>query len=172
MSVSSPVSTRSPSLPVPNSARPLRLATVEDLKQLLQFEALCFEPTRRDTPATICRILTNPRHEVWVLDGPEERIDASLYLQPIRNALRIFSVATHPILRGQGWGNRLLDWTIARAVMHGKKRLTLEADAGNSELIAWYERHAFQRTRLLPSYYAPGQDAWRLVRELDSSRAS
>lgn len=172
MSVSSPVLTRTPSLPVPKSAQPLRLASVEDLKRLLDFEALCFESSRRDTPSTIRRTLTSQRDEVWILDGPSDRIDASLYLRLQQKALRIFSVATHPDLRGKGWGNRLLDLSLSRAQAHGKRLLTLEADASNPDLVGWYERHTFRKARLLPSYYAPGQDAWRLVREVDPSRPS
>lgn len=172
MSVSSPVLTLPITQPVSTLARPLRRAALEDLERVLELEALCFDPVRRDSRSTIRRSLANPRHEAWVLGGPGDKIDAALFLRHVRNALRVYSVATHPMLRGQGWGNLLLDWAISRAVAQGKDSVTLEADASNPELMAWYERHAFRRARFLPSYYAPGRDAWRLAREIDPSRAS
>lgn len=172
MIVSSPVSTRH-SPPVSDSEKPLRLAGLEDLQKLLELEALCFDPVRRDSPLTVRRSLGNPRHEVWVLDGPGGRLNAALFLRPERKALRIYSVASHPSLRGQGMGNLLLDWAISRGLERGVCRLVLEADAANPDLVGWYERHAFQRSRLLGSFYAPGRDAWRLERELHPSlRAS
>lgn len=138
----------------------------------MELEADCFDLDRRDPPYLIRRSLAHSRHEVWIAEGPEEKIDAALFLRHLPKATRIYSVASRPAVRGQGWGNFLLDWAMFRASAEGKCRLTLEADASDRELLAWYERHGFERRRLLTSYYAPGRDAWRLVRELDPSRAS
>lgn len=145
---------------------------MQDLERLVELEALCFDPVRRDPRSTLRRSLLNARHETWILDGPGGKPLAALFLRRVRKSLRIYSLATHPDLRGQGWGNRLLDWSISRALDFGASPLMLEADASNPGLVSWYERHGFRRIQLLPSYYAPGRDAWRLAREIDPSRAS
>ena len=52
------------------------------------------------------------------------------------------------------------------AQLRGYERVSLEADATNEALVAWYEKFSFHITRQLPDYYAPGEPAVRMVNQL------
>lgn len=151
----------------PPSPNP-RLAGPKDLPAMLELETLCFDRARRDSREVLRRSLRHPRHEVWVIDFDRragEGLAAALVIRPAGAAtLRLHSVATHPDCRGRGLGKALLLLAERRASETGRRRLTLEADAGRPDLLDWYEREGFRRKRRLPDYYGPGRDAWRLSR--------
>ena len=153
---------------VPSSASPRRFAprfrqaALGDLAPLLELELACFDEARRDTPAAIRRSLASSRIEVWVLDGPAGGIDAALFLKPVRKSLSVESLAVRPGMRGRGVGRSLLEWAANRARAQAAGRLTLDADASDPDLLGWYERHGYQRSALMVSFYGPGRDAWRM----------
>lgn len=155
-------------------ARP-RQAEPADLDRLASLENICFEQERRDSRTVIRQSLSNPRHEVWIVDAQEEDIagiESALFLRKMRNSLRIHSLATRPGLRGRGRGSQMLDLAENRARELNCSRLALEADASRSELVDWYERRGYRRARLLPAYYAPGRDAWRLERDISPASSA
>lgn len=146
-----------------------RPAGSADLDSLASLENICFEPERRDSRSVICRSLNNPLHEVWIVDSQDAdtaEVESAMYLRKARNSLRIHSLATRPGLQCQGRGSTMLRLAEDRARALNCRSLTLEADARRRELVDWYERRGFRRARLLPAYYAPGWDAWRLKRDI------
>ncbi|MDA1068695.1 MAG: N-acetyltransferase [Verrucomicrobia bacterium] len=144
--------------------RVLRLATLEDLPNLVALELECFDEIRRDTRSTIRKSLVNSQNETWVKDCPsDQRIGVALSLRKVHNSLRIYSLATHPEIRGQGWGNYLLSVAQERARARGCRQIRLEADASHSMLLDWYERNGFKRVKFLEDYYDHGCHAWEMV---------
>jgi ribosomal protein S18 acetylase RimI-like enzyme len=78
-------------------------------------------------------------------------------------SLRIYSVAVRPEYRGEGLGRLLVADAFRLARDRGLARIVLEADLGNRALVRWYVSQGFAVTAQLPSYYAPGRDAVRMV---------
>lgn len=154
------------------AASPPRPAGSGDLAALLELEISCFDEDRRDTPEEVRGSLADPRREVWVLDGPGGRIDGALFLRMARRWLSIESLATRPEMRGQGLGRRLLEWAEHRARLRPGRRVILEADASDPELLGWYERHGYRRTSLVVSFYSPGLDAWRMCRQTEVEKGN
>lgn len=141
----------------------LRLATPGDLDHLLALEQDCFDPDRRDTRETIRNSLRNAQHETWIgSEFGDHRIGAALFLRKTRKTLRVYSLSTHPDLRGQGWGNHLLAFAYVRAQALNCNQMSLEVDAAHPELVDWYARKGFIRTKFLESYYETGRHAWRM----------
>jgi [ribosomal protein S18]-alanine N-acetyltransferase len=144
--------------------RVLRLATLEDLPNLVALELECFDEIRRDSRSTIRKSLVNSQNETWVEDCPsDQRIGAAISLQKNHNSLRIFSLATHPELRGRGWGNYLLSTAQERATALGCRQIRLEVDASQTMLVEWYERNGFKRVKFLDDYYDHGFHAWQML---------
>jgi ribosomal protein S18 acetylase RimI-like enzyme len=133
---------------------PLRRGRIADLPALLELEADCFEPRRRDSRAVTRRSLVNPLHEVWVLDGQGGRLDAALFLRFHPRTCRIHSIAVAPSARGGGLGHQLLDHARSRAVDRGCARIHLEASARDHQLVEWYRRSGYRVIARLPDYYA------------------
>lgn len=148
------------------SSHSFRRAVLDDLDALAEFESLCFDEARRDTRGAIRYSLTHPRFETWVLKNREGRVDASLFLRPYHSSLRIYSLATHPDLRGLGWGNRLLDFAVERAKDRHIGRLSLEVDASNPQLLEWYQNHGFYIWTYLHDYYGEDRSGWRMRRDI------
>lgn len=80
---------------------------------------------------------------------------------------RLYSLAVHPALRGQGVGARLL--AEGEAWMRNEGLVTCRAEVKQDNLGArrLYARHGFEEVAVLRDYYAPGAHGLRLVKTLD-----
>jgi len=136
-----------------------------DLARLMELEAASFEEERRDSEKVFRHSLSSLRQEVWVLTE-DRRIMASLFLRFHPRTCRVHSIAVDTAARGQGLGQRLMKKAHDRARERGCSRMSLEADARNGKLLAWYESLGYRRTTLLRNYYAPGWPGYRLTRDL------
>jgi ribosomal protein S18 acetylase RimI-like enzyme len=146
----------------------LRVGTPMDFSFLSALEKACFDPDRRDSDRALRRSLTSPGQEVWMLEQYGKPAGAmTLRLHP--RTLRIYSLAIDPDCRGGGLGRMLLHRAEERAVERGARRMVLEVDAGNADLVAWYTRHGFRGVKCLPDYYGPGRPGVRLERNLEQA---
>ena len=143
----------------------IRRGRPNDLARLMELEAACFEPERRDSKVVLQNSLHSPHQEVWVIVH-QRRIQASLFLRFHPKTCRIHSIAVDPAARGLGFGNRLLSLAHRRARSRGCLRMSLEADARNEKLLLWYESMGYTRVRRLRGYYAPRWDGFRFQRSL------
>lgn len=143
--------------------RPLspELAEPMDAEALLALESSCFDEERRDGLAVIRRSLGSPSQEVWVLRETGVLLGA-LILRKMARGLRIYSLAVAVEARGRGLGKQLLEHAKARASASALCWVSLEAEAREATLLAWYQREGFRKILLLRDYYAPGRDAWRM----------
>jgi ribosomal-protein-alanine N-acetyltransferase len=76
-------------------------------------------------------------------------------------------IAVHPERRGEGIGTRLLERALARLAAQGADRVKLEVRAGNETAIDLYRRFGFSFRHTVTGYYADGEDALVLTRELE-----
>ncbi len=63
-------------------------------------------------------------------------------------------VVVHPCYRGRGIGTQLLQNTLDLAKAEGCRRITLLADAANVTAHAFYERHGFAKSTMIPMRHA------------------
>jgi len=136
-----------------------------DLARLMELEAGSFEEERRDSEKVFRNSLSSPHQEVWIVTE-DNRILASLFLRFHSRTCRVHSIAVDAAARGHGLGLRLMELAHKRARQRGCERMSLEADARNTKLLSWYEQLGYRRTVLLPGYYAPKWDGYRLTRPL------
>ena len=146
----------------------IRTASPADESGLGELESSCFDEDRRSSRQSLRRSLRSARQVVRVIDLPATNgrpaalmAAAVFWLYP--RSLRIYSVAVRPECRGEGVGRLLVAEAFRMARERGLARITLEADQGNAVLVRWYESQGFAVTAHLPSYYAPGRDAVRMV---------
>lgn len=67
--------------------------------------------------------------------------------------------AVTPSMRRRSLGGQLLQWQLDAAVTAGIVRATLEVRAGNTDAQSFYQSLSFEQYRLVPGYYANGEDA-------------
>jgi len=102
-----------------------------------------------------------PDHQTDAGTAPQPAGAAIIFRYP--KSLRLYSIAVAPEFRKAGIGNTLLHFITNKARTEGYASLTAEAHASNTALITWYTNHGFQATTTLHNYYAPGEDAVKLV---------
>ena len=143
----------------------IRRGRPQDLCSLMEIEAACFEPERRDSRKVIANGLTSPHQEVWIAWHDRQPV-ASLTLRFHRHCCRIHSIAVLPTQQGGGMGRALMEHAHRRARQRGCRRMHLEADARNRRLISWYRNFNYTIIRDLPDYYAAGWNGVRMEADL------
>ena len=143
----------------------IRRGRLTDLARLMELEAHSFEAERRDSARVFHHSLASPHQEVWVVTE-NRQLMGSLFIRLNPRTCRVHSIAVEASARGRGLGLRLMQLAHERALAHGCRRMSLEADARNENLLAWYENLGYRRTTLLEDYYAPGWHGYRLTRDL------
>lgn len=145
----------------------LQPAGLADLDRVARLEQACFGPddgifSRRQWRA----LLTNPL--AFCLLHPDGTalgcwLDAG---NGHARWARLYSLAVHPALRGQGWGDRLLEAGFVWMRARGLSVCRAEVRTENAAARRLYARHGFIEQAVLPDYYGPGRDGLRLSRTL------
>lgn len=81
----------------------------------------------------------------------------------------IISLAVQPECRGQGLGRKLLHRLLARIGRAGVSKVSLMVRADNQVAINLYRSMGFRRLRRVQAYYMDGQDAIRMILDLDAN---
>lgn len=77
---------------------------------------------------------------------------------------RILILAVDAEARGRGIGARLVHLFEERFLSRGIRRINLEVRVTNESAIRLYERLGFERRKILPRYYADGEDAFLMTK--------
>lgn len=144
----------------------VRRAKPSDLPAIQALEEAAFQDYRRASPASLRRSLASPRQSVWVVDGPGGELAGLLVLWHFPHRVRIYDVATHPGLRGQGIGRALLAHAEKQARAAGCSWMTLEAEEADPDLVAWYRHHGYAAVGRLKDFYHKGCHAVRMTKRL------
>lgn len=79
---------------------------------------------------------------------------------------RILILAVDEDHRQRGAGSELVKLFIERFRRGGVRRVKLEVRVSNTPAIRLYERLGFERKKVLPAYYADGEDAYLMSRPI------
>ena len=149
----------------------LHRATAADFTRIATLERRCFGQTDGVfTTRQLRALLANP-NAYWLVESEGRAMACWLYARN-RHARwgRLYSLAVDPVLRGQGWGGRLLsageDWLRAQELWVCRA----EVKADNHPARRLYANHGYQEASLLPDYYGLGLDGVRLVKQLLEKR--
>lgn len=143
-----------------------RRAETGDLPAIEALEQSAFQDYRRASAASLRRSLGSPRQSVWVVDGPNGQLAGLLVLWHFPHRVRVYDIATHPDLRGQGIGKALLLHAEAQARTAGCSWMTLEAEEADPDLVNWYKHHGYAVVDRLPDFYHEGCHALRMTKRL------
>ncbi len=149
----------------------LHIATSKDLERVLALEEIAFTiQDGRFSRRQVHDLLRNPR-AFWLCSA--DRNAAACWLKASNGQAqwaRLYSLAVHPNLRGQGWAERLI-----RAGFRWMRRNRLrvcraEVASENYAARRLYERLGFEEIETLPHYYGHKRDGIRLIKNLQRSR--
>ena len=145
----------------------LRQAGPADLNAIANLEAACFGATDGAfSPRQLHALLKNP-NSYWLLSLDGRAMACWLKVSNGRAQwARLYSLAVHPALRGQGWGKHLIEAGCAWMRTQGLTTCRAEVKADNHAARKLYADCGFQESGVLRDYYAPGVDGVRLSRTI------
>lgn len=154
------------------AASGLRRATPDDYERIAALERLSFDArSGRFSPRQLRALLSNPR-AFWLLAAGGGAMACWLEAgNGRRRWARLYSIAVHPELRGQGFAERLIKAGFAWMARRGLSVCRAEVKRSNLAARRLYARLGFQEAATLPDYYGPKQHGLRLVKWLKPPRA-
>ena len=147
----------------------IRTAGLEDLDFLEKLENISFKSGRRSSRKSLRHSILSPHQFVYIAHEGARNCGA-LFLLLYKKQIRIYSIAVLGECRGEGVGTRLVEHAVFLAEQFGMRRITLEAELGNTALVHWYESLGFESTRVIVDYYAKNEDAVRMTLFLTGSQ--
>ena len=149
-------------IPTNTSEPRIESATLEDMPQLVELLAALFseeedfkpDPTKQEHGLRM--ILEQPnRGRIFVLRTDHMVLGMVNLLFTISTAeggmvILMEDVIVHPQHRRQGYGGRLLDYAIQFAREKRLKRITLLTDRISAESQAFFNKHGFQFSTMIP----------------------
>jgi [ribosomal protein S18]-alanine N-acetyltransferase len=141
----------------------LRKAGPADLDRIAALEAACFGTSDGVfSPRQLRDLLNNP-NAYWLLSLDGQAMGCWLKVSNGRARwARLYSLAVHPALRGQGWGKRLIEAGFEWMRQEQLTACRAEVKADNHAARRLYTACGFQEGEVLLDYYAPGVDGVRL----------
>jgi len=97
----------------------------------------------------VLKMLTQPHDNKAALlkyEAGNGAIQGCVYLEVKEDSLYLSTLAVAPKMQGQGVGRQLLAAAENHACQHGCTRVLMSVLSARPELLAWYERHGYQRT--------------------------
>jgi len=151
----------------------LRQATVDDFNRIAALERACFGASEGEfSPRQLRALLRNP-NVFWLIGVDADAVACWLKAGNGRKRwARLYSLAVHPGLRGQGWGERLILAGFAWMARNGLDVCRAEVKQNNTAARRLYAGLGFQEIAVLPHYYEPKHHGVRLIKRLNPTTAS
>jgi ribosomal-protein-alanine N-acetyltransferase len=145
----------------------IRHAVSTDFNTLLEIDVASFPSGVAYDSLELSYFMNRPGAETIVLEA-DGAIAAFLIMEVHRNG-RFATIVTLDVKDGyrrQGYATRLLKRSEEILGTYGVELYDLQVDVTNSGAIRFYRSHGFEKVRLLREYYANGNDAYLMVKEL------
>lgn len=148
----------------------LRIATVSDLDRIVELERVSFRAGEGGFSRRQLRALLRSPNAFWLIGA---HVDAAACWLKVSNGrsrwARLYTLAVHPRLRGQGWAQRLLKAGFAWMKENGLSVCRAEVKYDNHAARRLYASIGFREISLLHNYYGAGRHGVRLVKKPDPS---
>lgn len=108
----------------------------------------------RTTATGIEELINNPGATLLKYTGPSGMLLGCVYLQQEGGKLHLGLLSVLPAQQGAGIGKQLLAAADDFARRHHCTRIEITVITARPELIAWYERHGYQRTGETQPFHA------------------
>lgn len=92
------------------------------------------------------KMMSEPGAVILKYTGEENELQGCVFLKQKGSKLYLGMLTVHPELQAKGIGKKLLSAAEAYAHQKGCDGITMTVISVRHELIAWYERHGYQKT--------------------------
>jgi ribosomal-protein-alanine N-acetyltransferase len=145
----------------------IRHAVAADFSVLLEIDEASFPGGVAYDAAELSYFMNSKGAETLVLEE-NGRILAFLIMevQPGRRRATLVTLDVKEAHRRSGYATQLLKRAENILVDYGVEVYDLQVDVGNEGAIRFYKKQGFKTVRTLKKYYANGNDAYLMVKEL------
>lgn len=145
----------------------IRHAIPTDFESLLAIDVSSFPGGVAYDASELAYFMNHEGAETIVLEA-DAKIVAFLIMEIHRNR-RTATIVTLDVCeneRRNGYGSQLLRRSEEMLIDFGVEAYDLQVDVTNTAAIVFYKKHGFTTVRTLRHYYANGNDAFLMVKEL------
>jgi ribosomal protein S18 acetylase RimI-like enzyme len=145
-------------------------ARVEDINALHEFELRCFDRPEDQFPKRNLRhLITSPTSITLLVKDEADKIIGEV-IGLLRNfsipSGRVYKIAVDPQIQKKGMGSEILHEIERLFRKRGMKKSCAEVRVGNKASRRMFEKNAYHLTRTIDGYYANGEAAVKLWKEL------
>lgn len=134
----------------------IRFMKVEDLEQVQEVEASCFQkPWTREA---FLNEVTKNQFAYYLVAEHEDRIVAYCGVWIVMDDAHITNIAVHPDMRRQGIAADLLRGVMDMAKTLGAEKMSLEVRVSNDSAKELYRKYGFQDGGIRKQYYTDNQE--------------
>lgn len=149
----------------------IRPMTRNDLPQVMVIENSSFLNPWKEKDL-IYEMEENPVSNIWVLEISNEQfglrqICAFCDYWVTFDSGTICQIAVHPDIRREHLGSMMMEEIIKDAKAKKVNTLTLEVRKSNEAAIRLYQKFGFYVSHVKPGYYADGEDAIYMIKEVN-----
>ncbi len=108
----------------------------------------------RTNVAGITELLQAPHSVILKCINQEDQLAGCLHLEKQEEKLYLGLLSVWPHLQGRGIGKHLLAAAVEHAKNNNCANIRITVISARPELIAWYERHGYQRTGEIQPFHA------------------
>jgi ribosomal-protein-alanine N-acetyltransferase len=145
----------------------IRHAVSSDFPVLLGIDVASFPPGVAYNSAELSYFMNRPGSETLVLEA--EGVIAGFLIIEVHPNRRFATIVTLDVREGHrrmGHATKLFEKAEEILESHGVEMCDLQVDVSNTGAIRFYKLKGFTTVRRLREYYANGNDAWLMVKEL------
>lgn len=140
-----------------------------DFRRLCEIDRLCFEPKAAYSASEMAALLGARGSLAIVAENRRGRIVAFVGAERRRDGpARLITLDVLPRYRKRGLGRELLLRCEQRLRAAGARSVRLETAVANRAAQALYLSLGYTFVKRLPRYYANGEDAWAMEKELEA----
>lgn len=147
-------------------------ANIADATALYKLESDCFSAIDIFSKRQFLRLLKSPTCKILVIRGADGSILAEI-IGLLRHfsipSGRIYKLAVHPTIRGNGLGRKLIAAMESEFEKAGMCRVVAEVRVSNTPSAALFRACGYQVVGMLPNYYADGEDGIKFSKILAQS---
>jgi [ribosomal protein S18]-alanine N-acetyltransferase len=145
----------------------IRHAVTADFETLLQIDQSSFAGDVAYNAAELSYFMRRDGAETLVLEEDNKIVAFLIFeVHKTRRSGTIVTLDVKETHRRSGYGSQLLKRAERILTDYGAEAYDLQVDVTNRSAINFYKKHGFRRVRTIPHYYANGNDAYLMLKEL------
>ena len=121
----------------------IRLATLKDLNKICEIHQLCFPEPNSNLSNYFGSLMVEDNYRVFLIEN-NEKIVGKTHLRVQNDIVFLADLAVLPSAQGQGFGTKLIQYSIQKLTLEKYTALVLDVETQNQQALNLYSRLGFK----------------------------